>query len=72
MFAFRLDQPDVWPQCSIYVKIELFAVKEYDGSSCGGGGGYGGGGGGGSNSGGHYCVRFSLNREVLKSSWRVG
>ena len=65
MCAFRLGQPAVWPEYGSYLKIDLFTVEESEGVIYGDGIG-------GDGIGGYYCVRFSLNGEVLKSSWEVG
>ena len=60
--AFKLEPPAQWPEYGSFLKVELFKVEEAqnadveDSSS------------GGSTIVKHY-VRFSLNGEVLKSSW---
>jgi len=56
MCAFRLEQPAEWPKYGSYLKVELFKSQE-DGKDDGTTGEV------------NYYVRFSLNGQVLKSSW---
>lgn len=55
MCAFRLEQPAEWPEYGSYLKVELFKSQEEEKDD------------------GEvrvdYYVRFSLNGQVLKSSW---
>jgi Histidine acid phosphatase. len=55
MCAFRLEQPAEWPEYGSYLKVELFKAQEEEKDN------------------GEvrvdYYVRFSLNGQVLKSSW---
>jgi len=59
MCAFRLEQPAVWPEYGSYLKVELFKSQDQDGKGDGATGEV------------NYYVRFSLNGQVLKSSWGV-
>ena len=58
MCAFRLEQPAEWPDYGSFLKVELFKSEENPEEGDEGG-----------ESKIDYYVRFSLNGEVLKSSW---
>jgi len=60
MCAFRLEQPAEWPEYGSFLKVELFKTEED----------VGGEDEGVKTNIDHY-VRFSLNGEVLNSSWGV-
>jgi acid phosphatase len=62
MCAFRLEQPAEWPEYGSFLKVELFKTEEDVG---------GGEEGEDVDTQVMYYVRFSLNGEVLKSSWGV-
>jgi acid phosphatase len=58
MCAFRLEQPAEWPEYGSFLKVELFKSEENPEEDDEGG-----------ETKIDYYVRFSLNGEVLKSSW---
>jgi len=60
--AFRLEQPVEWPEYGSYLKIELFVLDntEDNDENCS------------STIEQKHYLRFSLNGNVLKSSWGVG
>jgi len=58
MCAFKLEQPEEWPEYGSFIKVELFEVDNSIES--------GGGGNGVENK---YFVRFSLNGAILQTSW---
>eukprot|EP00563_Minutocellus_polymorphus_P001952 CAMPEP_0181035726 /NCGR_PEP_ID=MMETSP1070-20121207/8474_1 /TAXON_ID=265543 /ORGANISM="Minutocellus polymorphus, Strain NH13" /LENGTH=489 /DNA_ID=CAMNT_0023113299 /DNA_START=61 /DNA_END=1530 /DNA_ORIENTATION=- len=54
--AFHLQQPSQWPHYASYIKVELIEVEDMHPSEA-------------SRSQKEYFVRFSLNGEVLRSTW---
>mmetsp|Transcript_25065 Transcript_25065/g.54654 ORF Transcript_25065/g.54654 Transcript_25065/m.54654 type:complete len:483 (+) Transcript_25065:133-1581(+) len=55
--AFHLQQPSQWPEYASFIKVELIEVEDVGSSS--------------QVSEKDYYVRFSLNGEVLRSSWSM-
>ena len=62
MFAYRLEQPTVWPEYGSYLKLELLQVSSPDVE----------GGLFGKVEEKEYAVRFSLNGKTLRSHWSGG